>query len=84
MTHCATSDPLCELFSTHVGNAVKEPTGIREGDLELWIVRKDRDGSPDKIDSVPAAVLSWEARNDAIAKGALSLEPELEPLLEFA
>lgn len=36
---------------------------------EAWIVRKERPGSPLKIDSVPAAALALEAHNDALAAG---------------
>lgn len=36
---------------------------------EAYVVRKDRPGSALKIDSVPAAVLAFEARNDALAAG---------------
>ena len=46
------------------------------------LAKKDRKGSPAKMDSVPAAILSWEARNDAIAAGALNLEPEPESAYE--
>jgi hypothetical protein len=78
MTHCATSDVHCKLFSEHVGNAYRSPTGLLDDERhELWVVTKDRDGSPAKIDSVPAAVLSWEARTDAIAAGALNRELEI-------
>jgi hypothetical protein len=83
MSHCAEGDPFCRLFTEHVGNAVRRDTGYRDDEGFLWTVEKERDGSPLKIDSVPAAALSWEARNDAIAKGALNL-PDLEPLIEFA
>jgi len=74
LSHCAEGDQWCALFSEHVGNAVREDTGYRDDGGALWVVRKDRDGSPDKIDSVPAAVLSWEARNDAVTAGALNIE----------
>jgi hypothetical protein len=76
MSHCHPSHPLCELFTWHVGNAFKKDTGYRDERGALWTVQKERDGSPDKIDSVPAADLSWEARLHAIAAGALSVEPE--------
>ena len=75
MSHCAEADPLCALFSNHVGNAVRRVTGYRDDAGELWTVEKERSGSPNKIDSVPAAALSWEARNDAIAAGALNVKP---------
>ncbi len=36
----------------------------------MWVIHKDRPDSPQKIDAAVAAVLSWEARTDAIAAGA--------------
>lgn len=82
LTHCHPSHPLCALFSEHVGNAFKRDTGYRDEQGALWVVQKDRDGSPDKIDSVPAADLSWEARNHAIASGALNAEEEFVSVYE--
>jgi hypothetical protein len=82
VSHCAEGSEFCALFSEHVGNAVRRDTGFRDDDGFLWTVEKDGKGSPHKIDSVPAAALSWEARNDAIAAGALEV-PELVPLIEF-
>lgn len=76
VSHCPETHELCARFSEHVGNAYKSQTGYRDDGGDLWIVQKERDGSPRKIDSVPAAVLSWEARNDAIAAGALNVEDE--------
>src|SRR6185369_3501043 len=72
VTHCAETDELCPLFTWHVGNAYRQDTGYHDDQGAVWIVQKERDGSPDKIDSVPAADLSWEARNDALAAGALA------------
>ena len=74
LSHCAEADRYCALFTEHVGNAVKRETGYRDDDGALWTAEKDRKGSPNKIDSVPAGALSWEARNDAIAAGALNVE----------
>jgi hypothetical protein len=74
MSHCAATDPLCALFAEHVGNAVRFDTGYKDEDGLLWVATKDRKGSPNKIDSVPAASLSWDARNRAIAAGVLNLE----------
>jgi hypothetical protein len=37
----------------------------------LWLIRKERSDSPNKIDLAMAAVLSWEARMDAIAAGVI-------------
>ena len=49
----------------HLKNAKRKQT--RSGVL----IRKDRPGSPNKIDSAVAAILAYEARGDAIADGAL-------------
>jgi hypothetical protein len=74
MSHCAEGDKWDELFCAHVGNAVRRDTNYRDDEGPLWTVDKERDGSPLKIDSVPAGALSWEARNDAIAAGANNVE----------
>ncbi len=74
LSHCAATHPLCALFSEHVGNAVKRDTGYRDDEGFLWTVEKERPNSPLKIDSVPAATLSWQARLHAIAEGALNVE----------
>lgn len=77
MHHCAEDDPFCALFTEHVGNAHRYPSGIFDEErVELWLVQKERPGSPDKMDSVPAGVLSWEARMDAIAAGVLNTASE--------
>jgi phage terminase large subunit-like protein len=57
----------------HVGNAKREELkGWRDDQGKaLWLIRKERSDSPQKIDLAMAAVLSWEARTDAIAAGAL-------------
>lgn len=56
----------------HIGNARREDlNGWRdEQGKALWLIRKERHDSPHKIDLTMAAVLSWEARTDAIAAGA--------------
>lgn len=58
----------------HVGNAIKRGTKMRDPDDEsfLWVIRKDGAKSPRKIDLTMAAILSWQARIDAIEKGALN------------
>ena len=62
-----------EVLARHVGNAQKRELGERdEQGRRLWLIQKERFDSHRKIDLVMAAVLSWEARNDAIAAGALS------------
>lgn len=71
LTHCAETDEFCSLFTEHVGNAIRRETGYRDDDGPLWTVEKEAPNSKKKIDSVPAAVLSWEARLDCIKSGAL-------------
>lgn len=57
-------------FSRHVGNAYRHELPQRNDDgRPLWNIRKERADSPHKIDVAMAAVLSWEARADAIASG---------------
>lgn len=59
-----------EQLDDHIGNARQQPTGlVDEQGVPLWILRKERHDSPKKIDAAMAAVLAWEARNDAIAAG---------------
>lgn len=59
-------------FTEHIGNAVKQVTNFRgDDDVPLWVISKERRGSPLKIDLAMAAVLAFQARNDAIAAGAL-------------
>lgn len=54
----------------HLGNARQQPTNlVDEQEKQLWILRKERPESPKKIDAAMAAVLAFEARNDAIAAG---------------
>lgn len=62
------------LLIRHLGNARREELkGHRdEQGRALWLIRKERPDSPHKIDAAMAAVLSWEARMDAIAAGVLA------------
>jgi phage terminase large subunit-like protein len=55
----------------HIGNSYRSdlPQRDEEGKV-LWLIKKERHDSPHKIDLAMAAVLSWEARKDAIAAGA--------------
>lgn len=64
----------------HIGAAVKlvYPAMTDEEGAALWIIQKDRPDSPHKIDLDMAGCLSWQARNDAIASGALSLDEGVE------
>jgi phage terminase large subunit-like protein len=60
-----------EVFTQHIGNCCRLNTGlVDEEEKPLWILRKERPDSPNKIDLPMAGILSWEARNDAIADGA--------------
>lgn len=54
----------------HVSNAYRADTPMKdEQGKPLWLIQKERPDSPNKIDLAMCAVLSWEARNDAIADG---------------
>ncbi len=56
----------------HIGAACKVPTHFRdEKDQPLWYIAKERPDSPFKMDAAMTEVLTNEARNDAIAAGAL-------------
>lgn len=70
VSHCPPGDPLCALFSEHVGNAVRRETGYRDDGGKLWTIEKPHPLR--KIDAGMAASLAWEARNDAVASGATS------------
>jgi len=55
----------------HIGNARRRDLMYRNAQgRPLWVIQKERPDSPHKIDLAMAAVLSWEARTDAIAAGA--------------
>jgi len=61
-------------FTRHIGNARKDESShlFDEEGKKLWTIRKERPDSPNKIDAAMAAILSWKARLDAIAAGALN------------
>lgn len=57
-------------LARHIGNAVRKPVNVKDDDdRQMYVVTKDRPFSPHKIDGAIAALLSWEARGDAIAAG---------------
>lgn len=61
-----------QILIEHVANAVRMDTRLRgDNDVPLWVIQKERRGSPHKIDAAMAAILAWKARNDLIAKGEL-------------
>lgn len=66
----------------HLGNSRKmELPGMKdEQGKPLWLIQKERADSPHKIDAAMASVLSWEARTDAIALGAMK-KPEYQILV---
>ncbi len=80
VSHCPASEPLCRVLSAHIGNAVRHETGYVEDGLRLWTVEKPH--PLEKIDAAVAAALSWEARNDAIAAGALNVEAPFTSIYE--
>ena len=58
-------------LESHLANSFRHELNQRDDEGKpLWLIRKERSDSPYKIDLAMAAVLSWEARNDAIAAGA--------------
>jgi len=58
------------VLARHVGNSVKQVLRQRsEEGHPMWLIRKERSDSQNKIDAAMAAVLSWEARMDAIGSG---------------
>jgi hypothetical protein len=57
-------------LTRHVGNAVRHVLNLRDEEgKQLWIIYKERKDSPHKIDAAMSAILSWEARSDALAAG---------------
>jgi phage terminase large subunit-like protein len=64
-------------LARHIGNAVRSEMNFTDDQgRRLWIIKKDRPDSQRKIDAAMAAVLSWEARQDAVAAGATSEQPK--------
>lgn len=59
-----------ETFIRHLEQARKYPMNVFDDKhRQMHSLSKDRPDSPRKIDAAMAAVLSWEARSDAIAAG---------------
>lgn len=66
-------------FAHHIGNAQKKQQNFLDDDgTPLWLIQKDRPGSPNKIDAAMAGCLSWRAALDAIALGALTADHGLQ------
>lgn len=67
-----------EQFVRHLTNARRQKVNAHDDESrQLWTLSKDRPDSPRKIDAAMAAILSWEARGDAIAAGALKPKKEI-------
>ena len=66
----------------HIGNTQRHDLLQRdETGKPLWLIQKERPDSPQKIDLAMAAVLSWQARTDAVAMGVS--DDEAPALLVF-
>lgn len=62
------------VFAEHIGNAQRKDLAERDDKgAHLWTLQKETPDSPRKIDAAVAAILSWEARIAAVAKGALNV-----------
>ena len=61
-------------LARHIANARRDEVKgqFDEQGRPLWLIRKERPDSPLKIDAAMAAVISWEARMDAIAAGQMT------------
>lgn len=60
-----------EKLAEHIGNARRRRVKNLEDDegKPLFLIEKERRDSPKKIDGAMAAILSWEARGDALRSG---------------
>jgi phage terminase large subunit-like protein len=79
VTHDGSED-----LATQVANAFRETLLIRDDeDRPLWVIRKERRQSTNHIDAAMAAILSWEARGDCIAKGMPRRKIKSKRLVSF-
>jgi phage terminase large subunit-like protein len=59
-------------YERHIGNSRRlNLPMLDEQGSPMWLIQKERPDSPNKIDLAMAGVLSWEARTDAVAAGAM-------------
>lgn len=67
-----------ETFAAHIANARKRKVNVYDDNhRQMHTLSKESPDSPRRIDAAMAAVLSWEARGDAIAADATT-KPNLE------
>lgn len=60
-----------DVMARHMANCYRHELPQRdEQGRPLWLIRKERSDSPHKIDLAMAAIISWQARTDAITAGA--------------
>lgn len=65
------------VLTRHVGNSKRRKVNVYDEERrQMWVIAKDGPNSPRKIDAAAAGVLSWEARNDAVASGVLTSSKE--------
>ena len=63
------------ILAQHIGNAYRRPITLKDDQgRPMWVIQKERPDSPHKMDGAMAAVLSWQARTDAIAAGVTKEE----------
>lgn len=61
----------------HIANCYKQPIPQKDDQgQQQHVIRKERPGSPNKIDAAPASALSWRARMDALKSGDCSELPK--------
>jgi len=72
LSHPAGETDNVKAFDRHLGNCYRRDTTVKDDQGKtMWALRKEHPSSPNKIAAAVAATLSWEARGDAIASGAL-------------
>lgn len=72
------------VFDRHIKQAVRQPLRVYDDEHRpMHSLQKDSPNSPRKTDAAMAAVLSWEARTDAIAAGAVE-GATVEPMIAWA
>jgi hypothetical protein len=59
------------IFERHIGNALRREhvTLESEDGSDVWVIGKERPDSPNNVELAQAAVISWQARLDALALG---------------